>query len=177
MSPYLATAARQVIVQGARTSREVEFATIHVDREAFVTVCSDHTDRALDRLFPAKAKQICAKALYPNVIPYMTMESIWNKTILRSYYYCNSEYVLYQEGRLEQLLPLETLQERCPVSVWDDGVALLSGTIPTLDKEIKCSVAFAIEMELPSGFFLRYQYDLVQLHDAVESDLLDEEDE
>ncbi len=119
-------------VQGDNTSGEVEFVALFDGDRIFVTVGSDHTDRDLETANIEKAKQINEKILPLVFWPFDEMKDHWDSIILRAWINENGKRVLYQEGTLESILPLETLRDTVFSRTGEsmDGTVLFSGTIP-----------------------------------------------
>ena len=124
----------QLYVIGDATSGEVEFFMARGDSgDLFMTLASDHTDRALETVSVSKAKQICSKILAPVFWRVSDIREHWDKIELSSEIPDGKEYRVYQKGTLGDLLPPERLEELARGDAPLPGqVALFSGTLPAL---------------------------------------------
>ncbi len=129
------TTADQIEVCGGETSGEAEYVLLLHQREIFIAVGSDHTDRELERTSVLKSKQICANVLSPQVWRFGEVRQRWDSLLLRSWARepHRQQDLLYQEAPLSTLLRPEDLLERVQSrlrSRAEDGVVIYSGTVP-----------------------------------------------
>ena len=142
--------AERIEVLGAETSGEIEYALLFApDGDMYVTVASDHSDRAAERHGIQVSKQLCPDVLAPEVWPYTEVTAHWDRLVLRCWVTRDGQRQLYQEAALAELLTAEdwlrTLdQER----VRQPGLIFLSGTPPTLGGLVYGD-SFEIELQDP----------------------------
>jgi len=109
VSNNLATTSSAIQVQHQETSGEVEYVVVVGPRDLYVTVGSDHSDRALEQKSVSLAKQVCPNIVAPAVWRYQDVKGHWDELILRSWVSQKGDWRLYQEGTLGDLLPVEEL--------------------------------------------------------------------
>ncbi len=83
IAPFALTLDDEILVQGGRTSGEVEIVLV-VDDRLYVGVGSDHTDRALERTSIPWSKQVCPNVLAPVLWPFDDVADHWDRCRLRS---------------------------------------------------------------------------------------------
>jgi hypothetical protein len=116
-------------VVGESTSGEGEvFLARDEGNNLCVTVASDHTDRALETVSVAKAKQACSKVIGSFFWRVDEVRGHWDSIDLRTW----NDGKLYQEGTLGKMLPPEKLFElaREDAPAGTGKLALFSGTLP-----------------------------------------------
>ncbi len=122
---------------------------------------SDHTDRKLETVSVAMSKQVCSKVIGRQLWDCREIAGHWDELIVRSRIPAEGGAgpVLYQEGRLAQILPPKTLVEGhagpkgLPV-----GTVLFCGTFPAIGG-IRPAAWFEMEIEDPVlKRFLRHRY-------------------
>jgi hypothetical protein len=114
-----------------QSSGEAEFALLVDTDETYVTVASDHTDRAVQQFDIQLSKQICPKAVGASVWRLNDVADRWDRLVLRGRI-GDEALDLYQEGELAALLPPARLLELVP---WRQRVArfvVLGGTLPAI---------------------------------------------
>lgn len=149
MVPGHAVISDRIDVTGERTAGEAEFVLILVEDEIFVGLGSDHTDRELEKLDIAAAKQICPKPLGPEVWRLAEVEDHWDQLVLRSW--TGAERTLYQEGTVDALLHpraiIDLVRERIGVPL---RAAIIScGTVPLLGGSFVFTDRFSAELHDP----------------------------
>ena len=92
-----------VQVVGDDTSGEVEPFLFFDAGEFFVSIASDHTDRALETHSVALSKQICPKPVARSAWRLADVRDHWDELVLRSWIEEDGEFRLYQEGTLAAL--------------------------------------------------------------------------
>ena len=152
LSPELLTLEPRIVVEGERTSGEVEPVLVCASKdEWFLAVGSDHTDRELERTDIEQSKAACAKVLSRELVPYDHAARDWDAIRLKAW--TGAARSRYQDGRAGALMTvpalLEQLKERCPVEL--DGLVLFLGTIPLEAGGFVYSDHYALEMALPNG--------------------------
>ncbi len=178
VTPDLVSCTTEITAVGEKTSGEIEvFLARDEVGNMCVTVASDHTDRQLETVSVAKAKQICPKVIGP---------CFWNVSDIRDHWdalelTCSVRpvtrqgrrhgWALYQQGTLARLLPPEKLFELAGERTGTDvptgaRVALLSGTLPVIGGDIVYGEAFLIELRDPVlGRCIRHEYSVRILPD------------
>lgn len=150
VAPYLVQCADCVQVVGAETSAEVEvFVAPDSAGRLYVTVVSDHSDRRLESVSVAKAKQICPKIIAGVFWPLDDVKDHWDQLEL-SCYAVDSERRLYQQAPLASLLSWDELYRRAQ----EDGpvgarVAFCSGTVPVVGGELCYAPQWDIQLKDP----------------------------
>ena len=151
-------------VSGTETSGEVEFVLIGWQGRIFVGVGSDHTDRKVETYSVTVSKQMCDKPIAPVLWELEEVADHWDRMILRSHAWIDGARVLYQEGTLDGMLPVEELisrgfgGERLP-----DGCAMFGGTFAAKGG-IRPASRFEFELEDPVlKRSIRHGYDVIVL--------------
>jgi len=158
------TAEDSIQVSGGDTSGEVEFVLIGWQGRIFVGVGSDHTDRKVETYSVTVSKQMCDKPIAPVLWELEEVADHWDRMILRSHAWIDGARVLYQEGTLDGMLPVEELisrgfgGERLP-----DGCAMFGGTFAAKGG-IRPASRFEFELEDPVlKRSIRHGYDVIVL--------------
>lgn len=102
---------KAIEVQGWETSGEVEFVLLVTEDDILVSVGSDHTDRELEQQSIQKAKQVAPKICADRFWRYSDVKGHWDDLMLRAWIERDGERVLYQEGSVSAILPVESLLE------------------------------------------------------------------
>ncbi|NIH86584.1 DUF2848 family protein [Amycolatopsis granulosa] len=153
LDPGLLTCAAEVTVSGPSTSGEVEPVLIVTGGHHYLTVGSDHTDRALERQSIAGSKAACPKPVARSVIDLGADPSAlpWDDIVARSWV----DHEPYQEGTLAGLLPAVDVLEsrgRPPTDGSDHSVLVLfGGTLPLLDGAFRYGRDWRLSLHVP-GF-------------------------
>jgi hypothetical protein len=150
VTPNLLTTRRKVVVAGPNTSGEVEFVLVASEGGLLVGVGSDQTDRSLERLDIAAAKQVCPKIISPEL---WTMEDVirhWDHLVLRCWSISEGRRMLFQEGTVSSIrFPDDLIQEFLgrsgPLPI---GTVIFGGTIPSKESIIGAQ-RYEIELEDP----------------------------
>lgn len=116
---------------GDNSSGEVEFCLFKIDRQLYVTVGSDQTDRVLERHDIALSKQVCPKPVSRHCWRFDEVAAHWDQLKLRSFVTRDGEERLYQEGTASELLHPQELFTKFYKS-FDDGHVLFGGTVPVI---------------------------------------------
>jgi hypothetical protein len=164
LSVNLASTTDRVQVLGPETSGEVEFALlIGADDAVYVTVASDHSDRAIERFGIQLSKQLYPDVLAPEVWPYVEVQPHWDALVLRAWAIERGQRSLYQQAALAELLSAADWLQRLrddELRVRRPGLVFLSGTPPTLGGLV-FGEAFEIELEDPVlGRRIHHRYDV-----------------
>jgi Protein of unknown function (DUF2848) len=149
---------------GGESSGEVEFVLIGWQGRIFVGCGSDHTDREVEAYNVTVSKQMCDKPIAPVLWELEDVISHWDKMILRSYAWIKGARVLYQEGMLDAMLPVDDLIARgFEGKTLPDGCALFGGTF-SAKGGIRPADRFELELEDPVlKRTIRHAYDVITL--------------
>jgi hypothetical protein len=150
VTPNLLTTRRKVVVAGPNTSGEVEFVLVAAERGLLVGVGSDQTDRSLERLDIAAAKQVCPKIISTELWPMDEVLHDWDHLVLRCWSTAEGRRMLFQEGRVSSIrLPDDLIREFLGRSgSLAIGTVMFSGTIPSKES-ISGAQHYEIELEDP----------------------------
>jgi hypothetical protein len=116
----------------------------------WVTVGSDHTDRAAEVHSIAMVKQLCAKPIASEMWRLDELEEHWDRLLLRSLIDVEGVGTIYQAGDLSALLRPDDLlreYERAGGKV-SAGTVIFCGTLPTIGG-LKPSPSFEMHLESP----------------------------
>jgi hypothetical protein len=151
-------------VSGGETSGEVEFVLIGWQGRIFVGTGSDHTDRKVETYSVTVSKQMCDKVVAPVLWELEDVRDHWDRMILRSHAWIGGARVLYQEGTLDAMLPVEELIARGFGSAGlPDGCAMFGGTFAAKGG-IRPASRFEFELEDPMlKRSIRHAYDVIEL--------------
>ena len=151
-------------VSGTESSGEVEFVLIGWQGRVFVGVGSDHTDRKVETYSITVSKQMCDKPIAPVLWELEDVAGHWDQMILRSHAWIDGARVLYQEGTLDSMLPVEELIQRgFGGAGLPDGCAMFGGTFAAIGG-IRPASRFEFELEDPVlKRSLRHGYDVIVL--------------
>lgn len=143
------TTADRIECTGEDSSGEVEFVLIAAGGESFVGVGSDHTDRKVETYNITTSKQMCDKPIAPVLWPLAEVIGHWDHIVLRSYATIDGTRVLYQEGNLSGMLPVEDLLARgFDDGILPEGCAIFGGTFAAKGG-IRPAPRFDFEIEDP----------------------------
>lgn len=166
MGPETVITGDEVLVQGTRTSGEVEI-VIAVADDIYVGVGSDHTDRELEKTSIIWSKQACPNVLAPTMWRWRDVADRWDRFTMRSWI----DGRLYQECLTEAFLSppdmLAILRDRVAVMPERDFM-VFGGTIAALDKTMGFGTRWEIEMADPvTGEAIRHGYTVTNLMDEI----------
>jgi hypothetical protein len=113
------TQADAVQALGAESSGEAEPVLFFTQGEWWLTVGSDHTDRQVETYSVAVSKQMCAKPVARVAWRWADVVARQDELFLRSRIWEDGTWVLYQEGQLSGIRPLESLRD----GYWNPGAA------------------------------------------------------
>ncbi|MBR0717456.1 DUF2848 domain-containing protein [Bradyrhizobium liaoningense] len=158
------TMADSIECSGGESSGEVEFVLIGWQGRIFVGCGSDHTDRKVEAYSVTVSKQMCDKVVASTLWELEDVIGHWDKMILRSHAWINGERVLYQEGTLDAMLPVDDLIARgFDGKGLPDGCAMFGGTFAAKGG-IRPADRFEFELEDPVlKRTIRHAYDVVTL--------------
>jgi hypothetical protein len=151
-------------VSGGETSGEVEFVLIGWQGRIFVGLGSDHTDRKVEAYSVTVSKQMCDKVMAPVLWEFEDVAGHWDQMILRAFAWIEGARVLYQEGRLDSMLPVaELIQRGFGGRRLPDGCAMFGGTFAAKGG-IRPASRFEFELEDPVlKRSIRHAYDVIVL--------------
>jgi hypothetical protein len=158
------TTADSIEVCGGDSSGEVEFVLIGWQGRTFVGLGSDHTDRKVETYSVTVSKQMCDKPIASELWELEDVIGHWDQMILRSWAWIDGARVLYQEGTLDAMLPVEELIHRgFGGAGLPDGCAMFGGTFAAKGG-IRPASRFECELEDPVlKRSIRHAYDVVEL--------------
>jgi hypothetical protein len=143
------TMADRVEVSGGDSSGEVEFVLIGWQGRIFVGCGSDHTDRKVEAYSVTVSKQMCDKPVASVLWELEDVIDHWDQMILRSWAVIDGARVLYQEGTLDGMLPVQDLIARgFGGKGLPDGCAMFGGTFAAKGG-IRAASRFEFELEDP----------------------------
>jgi hypothetical protein len=158
------TTADSIEVSGSETSGEVEFVLIGWQGRIFVGVGSDHTDRKVESYSVTVSKQMCDKPIASVLWELEDVAGHWDRMMLRSFAWIDGARVLYQEGTLDAMLPVEELIQRgFGGARLPDGCAMFGGTFAAKGG-IRPASRFEFELEDPVlKRRIGHGYDVIEL--------------
>jgi hypothetical protein len=131
LAPQLVTQGGVLVTTERGTSGEAEVGLV-VDRgTVLVTLISDHTDRAAERLDISLSKRLCHKVVATSVWRLDDVIEHWDTLRLRSWV-GDDALDPYQDGPLAELLPPAVLLEAIPWRTQPQCFLVLCGTVPTI---------------------------------------------
>jgi len=162
------TQASSIEVFGEETSGEAEFVLLmENEKQIYVGVGSDHTDRKLEMFDIAWSKNICPNVISKELWSFDDILPHWDEIALRSWVTRGGKRSLYQEAPLCSILPPEELISfvRSRIQGELDHVVIFSGTIGLLKGELIFGEKFEVELEDPiSRDRLSVWYEVVPLN-------------
>jgi hypothetical protein len=149
----LLTTAPAIEVAGRESTGEVEFVLIEHEADLWVGLGSDHTDRQLETISVARAKEACPKPVAPEVWRLDDVEPHWEELVLRAHVTTdgNREPTLYQEGRvaaIRQPRDLMTIYSEHHGRPFGPAIAMFCGTFAVIGG-LRWADTFRIELEDP----------------------------
>ncbi|WP_019814350.1 DUF2848 family protein [Saccharomonospora saliphila] len=144
----LLTVDEDIEVAGEQTSGEVEPVLIRSDGRYYLTVGSDHTDRALERHDIKASKGACPKPVAGTVIDLGTQPASLPWDEITATCWLGDE--LYQDGTLAQLLPItDVLAEWDAFGAGGVSLVLFGGTMPLLDGGFRFGREWRMRLHVP----------------------------
>jgi hypothetical protein len=145
----LLTQADTIEVLGDASSGEVEPVLVRAQDRWWLTVGSDHTDRAAEVHGVDLSKQMCAKPLARAAWAWDELAPRADAIQMQSEVHEGGDWVLYQQGTLAQIRPLAELVAGLPADVpLADGLCLFCGTFGALPDAAGRGVRPAARMRL-----------------------------
>jgi len=134
MSNMLLTQDADIHFVSNDTCGEVEYIIITQGEKIYIGLGSDHTDRKLEGKSVPKAKQVCPKPIAGEVWDYEEVKDHWDEIALASYQTVNGKEVIYQDGGVKDILPVETILEQLHKRIGPvERSVIFSGTVPVKD--------------------------------------------
>lgn len=119
---------------GKETSGEVEYNIVLANGSAYIGIGSDHTDRKLESISVPKAKQVCPKPIGKELWNYDDIKDHWDQIKLVSYQTIDGKEILYQDGSLADILPVEKILSELKDRIGAiQNSIIFSGTVPLLN--------------------------------------------
>jgi hypothetical protein len=158
------TTADSIEVSGPDSSGEVEFVLIGWQGRILVGLGSDHTDRKVEAYSVTVSKQMCDKVMAPALWELEDVVGHWDQMILRAWAWIGGKRVLYQEGTLDAMLPVnELIQRGFGDTGLPDDCAIFGGTFAAKGG-IRPADRFEYELEDPVlRRSIRHAYDVIVL--------------
>ena len=152
---------------GDDSSGEVEFVLFSTEQGLMVGLGSDHTDRKVESYGVTVSKQMCAKPVAREVWLFDEVRNHWDQLITRSWIIEGGNRVLYQEGKVEKMLPPADLIKGYVGSVdMPIGTAMFCGTHAVIG-DIRGASEFEMELEDPVlQRVIRHSYSCTKLNIA-----------
>lgn len=126
VSDALLTQNNHIQVLGSGSSGEVEPLLVRQQDQWYLGLASDHTDRELEAHSVAASKQACLKPVASELWRFDSVKNHLDDITLRCTIIENDESVVYQEGSLSNILPLQQLIKE---SELPSHAAMLCGTL------------------------------------------------
>jgi Protein of unknown function (DUF2848) len=158
------TTTDRIEVSGNDSSGEVEFVLIGWQGRIFVGLGSDHTDRKVEAYSVTVSKQMCDKVMAPVLWEMEDVAGHWDQMILRAHAWIDGARVLYQEGKLDEMLSAADLVSRgFGGKGLPDGCAMFGGTFAAKGG-IRAASRFEYELEDPVlKRSIRHAYEVIAL--------------
>ncbi len=169
LPPQQATTAQELVVAGSDSYGEVEYALLFSEDGWLVTVASDHSDFAVERLSTARSKAICPDVLSSDCWRLDDLLPQWDQLELKCIRTDEQGEKEFQHGSLIELLPpadllaiLERRLGRKPLI----GSVILSGTLA--GEPLPGATSWLVSMSDPStGRMLEHRYQVRALADEL----------
>jgi len=164
VSSSLLTTANVIEVSGETSSGEVEFVLFALERELYIGLGSDHTDREAEKIGVTLSKQLCPKPVCGRIWKFEDIADHWDELVLRSYANIDGKKILYQEGSVTAMRePVELMQNYLGRSGSPQSLAMFCGTL-AVNGGIRAADEFSIELEDPVlGRKLSHTYTTISL--------------
>lgn len=156
VSPLLAVQSDRISVLGKETSGEAEPFILRAGGRLWLGLGSDHTDRWLETTSVAHSKQGCPKPVAKDLWPMDGVADHLDELTLSA---SIDDGTLYQQGTLEQILPLPNLVESAGLR---DGEAMLCGTLPAIGG-VRPASHYEMELARKDGRAIGLSYDVETL--------------
>ncbi len=166
--PYTLVQEHEIVTTHRHTSGEVEIALIFDQGNVYVTLASDHTDRAAETLDIAVSKLACPKIIANEAWRLEEVREHWDELLLRSWIHEEGHRVPYQTGAAGELLPPDDLLGMTPFKRRPASFVLLTGTLSAIGR-IRGSEHFWAELHDPvSRQTIQFDYAIRVIADVLE---------
>lgn len=123
------TLSDDVEMVGSATSGEAEIVLLQTDRQLWVGLGSDHTDREAEAHGITLSKQLCDKPIAPRFWSFDEVKGHWDQLVLQSFIDEGGSSVRYQDGTVASLRsPDDLIHRYTGGSGLADGTAMFCGT-------------------------------------------------
>lgn len=158
------TTAGQIEAVGTASSGEVEYVLLQHNGRLWVGAGSDHTDREVETYGVTVSKQLCDKPIASTFWPVDEVEAHWDSLTLRSFITVDGKKILYQEGRLVEMLgPRDLIGRFTGGKELPEGTIMFCGTFDAIGG-IRPAPRFDFEIEDSIlGRKIAHGYDIVSL--------------
>ncbi|MGH6611978.1 MAG: DUF2848 domain-containing protein, partial [Burkholderiaceae bacterium] len=147
-SQTLLTQDEEIQILGDESSGEVEPVLLRRQDEWWLTVGSDHTDRALEARSVALAKQLCAKPIATHAWRWIDVADHADDLTLTSEIFEDGRWVKYQSGALAKIRPLMSLIDGYSSGRITDGLVMFCGTLTVTPNARGQTIRGAPQMKL-----------------------------
>ncbi|MDQ2780124.1 MAG: DUF2848 domain-containing protein [Pseudomonadota bacterium] len=154
---------------GSASSGEAEPVLLRHAGRWWLTLGSDHTDRAAEAHSVALSKQLCAKPLARVAWDWDELAARADQLLLRSSILEDGHWVVYQHGALSAITALADLVSGLPDDVVvSDGLVLFCGTLGAIANQAGVAIrsAGAMRLELidpPAARQITHEYHITAL--------------
>ena len=158
-----ASAVQQPVLSmvSAETSGEAEAVLVFDGDDAYLTLGSDHTDRAAEAIDIALSKLACPKPLATEAWRLEEVAAHADDLVVRSWIIedgTRGGEVLYQQGHLSELMSFDNLLGATPFADRPDRFVLFTGTFPAIGG-IRLAGRFRASLEDPvTGRIITFGY-------------------
>lgn len=161
--------ANRLQTPGSGSSGEVEFVLFNIDGTLWVGVGSDHTDRDVEAYNITVSKQMCDKPICERLWRLDQMIDRWDRIEMESHAWIDGQKVLYQQGRVDVMLPpielIARFEAECDTS-FGPGDVMMGGTLPAKGG-VRPAERFAVTLKDPeTEATLHHSYDIDVLNNA-----------
>jgi len=168
VSRQMLTQASHIEALGDSSSGEAEPVLLRHQGQWWLTVGSDHTDRAVEAYSVAVSKQMCPKILATTAWRWQDVAERADALRLRSEVWENGRWVIYQEGLLAAIRPLLTLAAMAGDLGAQESLVMFGGTVPARPNEagmaIRPAPRMKIELHDPqTGRQIAHHYEVTNL--------------
>jgi Protein of unknown function (DUF2848) len=143
-SPELLTQRDVVVTAEPETSGEAEVALLVDGEDCYVTLASDHTDRAAERIDIELSKRMCHKVVARGAWPLSDVIGHWDALQLKGWI-ANGTEQEYQSGNAGSLLSADEILAAIPWKTRPSCFAVLCGTVPAIGG-LRASPSFRAEL-------------------------------
>ncbi len=151
---------------GDASTGEIEFFVVQDGDQFWVGIGSDHTDREVEAYDITVSKQVCGKPVARTLWPLNEVREHWDQLEMRSWRHEDGKDILYQEGRVSDMLAPDALIERYTQATdtpFRPGMLMFCGTLPAIGG-IQNTDRLTLELNDPHlGRKIRFSYHMKSL--------------